>query len=398
MPSIEEVSSTKVSKLKREVVPKPKEEWVESEKELTVDVLWEVEEESSSSSSSSLIASNIEVCHNFTDYMEPILTPPANVVNLLVISEIEIRADQRVKLERFDIRISAFRATVRIPYFKLVTIYFPCAVDPCKASCKFSKVEGAARRHRFELHVAVDREDWSLDADPGSKNWLMRLAMRDEVGENPNPYIDSSISSLDNATESSGNSFDQKNSEDDEELPEDKFQVRMPKNVNKYTGLPEPVDDSIPEGPLRTQQLKERDDNTEFAEDRFHKKDATSQYIINQREQAVKDKWAKHEKEKSERVDDPSVEYIDVDDFKPGGKYGPSKAVSVESGDDNISGFNVVRAKDEALAKASDIVKKGIVNLNIEGENSGDTNEEMIKEKKIDTTSLKSSLWSELLD
>ena len=39
------------------------------------------------------------------------------------------------------------------------------------------------------------------------------------------------------------------------------------------------------------------DDEQELLpEDRFHQKDATSSYLINQREQAKKDKWDKHEK------------------------------------------------------------------------------------------------------
>lgn len=33
-----------------------------------------------------------------------------------------------------------------------------------------------------------------------------------------------------------------------------------------------------------------------FPEDRFHQKDASSTYLINQREQAKKDKWEKYEK------------------------------------------------------------------------------------------------------
>jgi len=34
----------------------------------------------------------------------------------------------------------------------------------------------------------------------------------------------------------------------------------------------------------------------ELPEDRFHRKDAASSYLISQREQAKQDKWDKHEK------------------------------------------------------------------------------------------------------
>ena len=70
----------------------------------------------------------------------------------------------------------------------------------------------------------------------------------------------------------------------------------------------------------------------ELPEDRFHKSDATSQYHIGQRESAVQDKWDKHAADKKEREEnpDPNVEYVDMDEYKPGGKRGPelSKAAA----------------------------------------------------------------------
>lgn len=186
------------------------------------------------------------------------------------------------------------------------------------------------------------------------------------------------------------------------------------------TGLPEEEDedDYIPEGPLKTQQMKERDNNMEFAEDIFHKKDATSSYIIQQREQAIKDKWAKHEKEKMERIDDPSVEYIDVDDFKPGGKYGPAKKEAGATADvvGGVSNANELGGiADESLIKASNIVKEGVRSMTIgtgggekdgESNNNNDANSSssssspvaVIGAQGLGTAGLKSNLWTELLD
>lgn len=54
--------------------------------------------------------------------------------------------------------------------------------------------------------------------------------------------------------------------------------------------------------PSQQQQQQQHDNNIigedeqELPEDRFHQKDATSSYLISQREQAKKDKWDKHEK------------------------------------------------------------------------------------------------------
>ena len=129
----------------------------------------------------------------------------------------------------------------------------------------------------------------------------------------------------------------------------------------------------------KTPYLQGHDDN-EFAEDKFHKRDANSQFIINRREQDIKNKWLTHEKEKQKRVDDPSVEYLDVDDFKPGGKYGShitQESLQVES-----KYMNSARDTTEyKLSQASKIVREGIVGF-----------------KKETLGEFKCNLWSELLD
>ena len=61
-----------------------------------------------------------------------------------------------------------------------------------------------------------------------------------------------------------------------------------------------------------------------FAEDKFHKADILSQHYINQRESTVKEKKENAEKERRENAKDPNIEYLDMDDFRPGGKFAPS--------------------------------------------------------------------------
>ena len=76
--------------------------------------------------------------------------------------------------------------------------------------------------------------------------------------------------------------------EDNDYLPEDKFHIKLPSNVDKYTGVPlDSIDNTENQNEI---------ENMELPEDRFHKKDASSQFLISQREQAVKDKWTKHAK------------------------------------------------------------------------------------------------------
>lgn len=166
----------------------------------------------------------------------------------------------------------------------MLQLYFPCAVDPMEVSCNFIKQAGSARWYSFALRMKVDNRSWDTVVDPGSKNWLVAVAL----GDRPNPYAreDMFISSEKVAAQQ----------REDDELPEDRFQIKMPKNINKYTGLPEPQEDEIPEGPLKSHLQRQLDESMELPEDKFHKRDASSAYIINQREQAVKDKWDKHEK------------------------------------------------------------------------------------------------------
>jgi hypothetical protein len=146
------------------------------------------------------------------------------------------------------------------------------------------KQEGSARWYSLALRIKVDNRPWDTVVDPGSKNWLVAVAL----GDSSNPYT------RENASYSPEKAKGQ--DREDDELPEDRFQIKMPKNVNKYTGLPEPPDDHIPEGPLKSHLQHQLDESMELPEDKFHKRDASSAYIINQREQAVKDKWEKHEK------------------------------------------------------------------------------------------------------
>ena len=64
-----------------------------------------------------------------------------------------------------------------------------------------------------------------------------------------------------------------------DEFPEDKFHLRLPDDVDQYTGV-----------------KLEQSGGEEFAEDKFHRQDAVSQYIIEQRDRDIKAKWDKHEK------------------------------------------------------------------------------------------------------
>jgi hypothetical protein len=125
-------------------------------------------------------------------------------------------------------------------------------------------------RVEYCLSSEVDRSSWGDKYDVGSKPWLMGQALSAAEGEDcVGVYGGESAVS---APEEGGS----------DDYPEDNFHIKLPRGVDKYTG-----------------QLRDREggvEEEEFPEDSFHRKDASSSYLINQREQGVKDKWAKHEK------------------------------------------------------------------------------------------------------
>ena len=122
--------------------------------------------------------------------------------------------------------------------------------------------------------------------------------------------------------------------------------------------------------------LHQEEDDVELPEDKFHRADASSSYYISQREQAVKDKWEKAEKEREERKKnpDPNVEYIDMDDFKPGGKMTPAK-----KGEE-------MQKEDEKAEVGSNTLKKAA---------------SVVVDKaaaSLEGLSLSNNMWTELLD
>jgi hypothetical protein len=193
-------------------------------------------------------------------------------------------------------------------------------------TCLLKRREGFVSLIDLTVNMPLDRSAWGSTADPGSKHWLLSRALTgDTESDAYNPYAASSGSS-EAKLDSDGTAKPVVN--------DDPFHLKAPAPYER-------VEPSVTAAP----------DEGDLPEDRFHKKDASSQYYVNLREQGVEDKWAKHRKEKEEREanPDPNVEYIDVDDFKVGGKLGPKNEV-VE---------NAMREKEaeaEEMRKAAELV------------------------------------------
>ena len=317
---------------------------------------------------------------NGSDYTEPLAVPDDDVVGIALVADITGPAVAVFQPRQIDVRISPFKLHVKIPGFKPVSVYFPCAVAPPTVASTVRRPDGFVHRLEYCVHVRVDRTPWDAQVDAGSKPWLVAQALTMDEGGGTSSSSSSGGSGggvgdedmsvygghrAAPVTRGDGNGNDGDDDfrrgtgddavGDDDLLPEDRFHLNLPKNVDKYTGAPlDGADDELPE-------------------DRFHKKDASSQFLINQREQSAKDKWSKHEKEKAERLNDPNIEYVDIDEYKPGGKYGgPLEAEAAKAA-------AAAQAVKEELQKAAEVVAKAANDTEI-------------------GSMLQSKLWTELLD
>lgn len=198
-------------------------------------------------------------------YLEPVQTPPPGVTKILLRADLsDIQYEKKVTedalAEAVDVEISPYKMHVSVPAFKQCIVHFPCAVSPCDVQSSLSRVvDGYVR---LEIEMSIDFSCWSDDCDAGSKPWLVRQA----------------LSSHDNAENSSASSSSSSSS-----------------SASLYahaTARRTPQDEQYCDSAI----VDNSSSSDELPEDAFHKKDAMSSYIIGQREEAVKDKWAKHEK------------------------------------------------------------------------------------------------------
>lgn len=262
-------------------------------------------------------------------YVEPLMTPAHPFIHLTGAIHLTVQTGE-LSLKDVNIEVSPFKLRVTLPMHKPFITCLPCAIVPSGVSCELKRPEGSTRL--IELRVKLPVEERSEDElpDAGSKQWLMADALRGDGDTSAYDLID--VSSKKNG--------DGIISDDDTDaMQEDKFRI-LPDNVDAYTGLP----------------LEEEDDT--LPEDRWHKKDAQSLFHINQREDAIKEKWEKHEKEKAEREHDPDVEYIDADDFKPGGKYGPPLRTDANG--------NAITAEAAAAAMATESQQLEVTNQDLD--------------------------------
>jgi hypothetical protein len=228
------------------------------------------------------------------EYVEPMARIPAGKDAVRVVADISECLNNAYS--NIDVQLSAYKIKIKVPGYSTLTINFPCALLPATVSSKLCRPPGSVRRVCLCVVVGADARDVDTEnvgMDPGSKQWLVARALDSSAGDDVNtgsgggnPYRDN-YGTVGQTNEQTAAVTAAVADDDDDTLPEDKFHVRLPKNVDKYTGLP--INDGSSgsaggsDGPVA--------ENEELPEDRFHKKDAQSSYIIEQREQQIKEKF-----------------------------------------------------------------------------------------------------------
>lgn len=239
--------------------------------------------------------------HQSAEYLDPIVEPESTAAAIVITTDVN---SYDLNVPELSVQISPYKVVLKLPGYKKATVHLACAVRPAESHYFLTRpYEGCVSAVRLRAVLAVDHDDWAAFADAGSKPWLLTLALSaEEDGQEANPY---------NMHRSSGNATTAASRvEDDgrEVFAEDKFHLKLPEDVDPYTGVKldgeAPDFDPLPGNrtlkPARPQSVPQTapapEEESELPEDRFHKKDASSTYLINQREQAKRDKWAKYEK------------------------------------------------------------------------------------------------------
>jgi hypothetical protein len=245
--------------------------------------------------------------HELKEYIDPVQVPfsqrePQQQQNssdcyqtVGFFMEIEFQSYLTLEIikKQLTLSISPFKFSFKLPSYKSFLGYFPLAIDPIHSFYYLTEVEGSISQKKLLIFTMIDFQEYQLTADPGSKTWLISQALSSESEDRVevNPYRHSSASSSSSSRNEKVNKQNEKAAVSNE-LAEDKFHIPMPSNVDPYTGLK--YDYEVEEEGGDTTS-KEAIEEMDLPEDRFHKKDAGSQFILSQREQTKKEKWDRHE-------------------------------------------------------------------------------------------------------
>lgn len=309
------------------------------------------------------------------------------------------------------IDVSCYDMKVKLIGHSELHVVFPYAVVTDEVESLYKPYESI-----LTIKIPIDPTPYDCyknGGDPGSRPWLLAQAL--EGGGDGRNEIENKQS----IEKELKLKKDLENYNSIEEA-ENRFHLRA--NKKKHNSNASGFD------PITGLVLREEDpvdDDEILPEDKFHKDDALSTHYINQREGDKNEKWKKHEKEKKEREErkksgntkdiDENIEYIDVEDFSPGGRYGPP-AIDVGARRDELTGVKYTQSEDmikaanvvlsaaatsqastspSSLSSSKDNDAVGVSNNQVPNESSP-TTKSGLTQKRL--TELKSTVWADLLD
>ena len=226
------------------------------------------------------------------------------------------RGSKRDPFASGKVAASAFAVRAVMPGREKLVVRLPFGVESTTAVARHRKP--SASRWVLDVELPVDQTDFAAAADPGSKQARVARALRGGKKDAAGKADDAAAAPAPAA-------------------PEDRYGLREAATASAAPALEKPpsgasVHDlafaaahAADVAARAADNAGERDDGV-FPEDRFHRADILSQHYINQREQSVEDKKKAAEKERARDKSEDGIEYVDLEDYKPGGKFSDQPA------------------------------------------------------------------------
>lgn len=188
--------------------------------------------------------------HSVNEYVDPIQVPPSqSTVGLLV--TIQLTSEQAVRLQNGSsssssgsggsdfsqaVQISPYRVSLKLPYYKKCQLYLPHTIAPTSAQAFLAHpVDGYVTKMDLHIVLPLDRSEYGASVDAGSKTWLVSQALSDgdnSTGTGENPYL----TRVREEAVGKGSTAGDAKKGDENTLPEDRFHINLPDDVDKYTG------------------------------------------------------------------------------------------------------------------------------------------------------------------
>jgi hypothetical protein len=233
-----------------------------------------------------------------------------------------------------EVNTTAYSFDITGSSLKHTHVVLPLCIDP-------SSVVGTLNENDprlFSLVAEIDRSRMGEDPDVGSKPWILTRGL----SKSKNLSSGTATASVHNNVvkeekKCNGVAFD------------DPYHAR-PMYLN-------PSDVMMKKKNLSGSKLHaDCLTNDPLPEDCFHAKDTLSQHWIHQQQKEQEDKLTKKEKERVESKSNDNVEYLNTNDFKPGGKYHQGERDTERKKYDNAQLRTLQEAEEVACKKFKPIL------------------------------------------